>query len=104
MTMTDGIARVADTILLQMGGPGPLSAMIGARQFVGDVDFLQFSFRGCKTFNKCRVILTGDDLYTLQLYRHNQLSMKSIEFEIRGLYFDQLKVEFEKSTGLYLTL
>ena len=96
--------QVADTILLQMGGAGRLGAMIGARGFVSGPDSLQFMFSGYRKFNRCKVALSGDNTYTLGFYRYNAWLSKPLEYEVKGLHFDQLKTEFEEATGLYLTI
>ena len=98
------ISYKAMTIFDQLGGTYRLSAMIKARDFVGGPDSAQFSFSGCRKFDKCRIVLDGDDTYTLQLCRYTRLLAKSIEYEVRGLHFNQLIIEFERATGLYLTL
>ena len=96
--------KVAEIILMQMGGQWRLRIMIGAHHFVAGKNLLQFGFKGCRKFNKCRVVLNGDDTYTLGLHRLNRLTLKSVDYEVSGLYFDQLKHEFERATGLYLTI
>ena len=95
---------VPATILMQMGGIPVLRTMIGAHSYVGGADFVQFAFKGCKKFNKCRVVLNSDDTYTLGFYRYKKLLAKSIEYEVRGLHFNQLIIEFKRATGLYLTI
>ncbi len=96
--------RVAEITEMQMGGRYRLRSMIGAHSFVAGKHLLQFGFKGCRKFNKCRIALNGDDTYTLGLHRLNRVTLKSIDYEVRGLHFNQLKREFERATGLYLTI
>ena len=96
---------VATTIINQMGGFGKLRAMVGANGFVGDSNSVQFSFKGSRKFNKCRIILNANDTYTFELWKYNKrtLDMKKV-YEIDNLYWDMLKPVFESETGLYLSL
>ena len=96
---------VANTIIEQMGGAGKLTAMVGAKHFVGDETSVQFSFSGCRKANKCRVTLLPTDLYKMELLKVNK---KTYDLEYlyneEGLYWDMLKPEFEQVTGLDLSL
>ncbi len=101
--MTD--LTVPGIILQQMGGAGNLSAMIGATYFVGDETSLQFSFKGCRKANKCRVTLLPNDLYRMELLKVNKRTYDlEYLYEEEGLYWDMLKPVFENETGLDLSL
>lgn len=96
---------VANTIIEQMGGAGKLMAMIGAKYFVGDETSVQFSFKGCRKANKCRVTLLPNDLYRMEILKVNKRTYDlEYLYKEEGLYWDMLKPEFEKETGLYLSL
>jgi len=95
--------NVAETILQQLGGTGALLAMVGAHDFVGDDHGVQFAFRGSRKANKCRIILTADDLYTVEFWRIRGLDYVQV-YEQDGLYADVLRTVFERETGLRLSL
>ena len=97
---------VAETILQQMGGSRRLKVMIGASNFGGTEDSLQFDFKGSRKYNKCRITLDfGMDLYKLELFQFRRKSMTCpLLYECEGLYFDQLIGTFEEETGLHLSL
>lgn len=95
----------AETIIKQMGGTRILSAMIGARNFAGDETSIQFSFKGSRKVNKCRIILDASDTYTLELWKINKRTFEMTKvYELDGLYHDMLTPVFEQETGLYLSL
>lgn len=103
--------EIAQTIIEQMGGLGKIRAMVSASQFVcigSDGDHgpgVQFSFKGCRKANKCRVTLNGDDTYRFELYKFNRKTFDCPQvFEIDGAYWDMLKPVFEEETGLRLSL
>ena len=104
--MADRDLTVAKIIIQQMGGFGRLKAMVGAHDFVGDENSVQFGFKGCRKANKCRVILDyGSDTYNFELWHLNKRTWDfSKVYEIEGIYFDMLKPIFEDETGLYLSL
>ncbi|MDB4461710.1 hypothetical protein N9043_02020 [bacterium] len=80
--------------------------MVGAKDFCkSDEDrYVAFKFK-MSCFNYCEITLTGDDLYTMTLQKWIWSRDKvTKEVVIEGLYFDQLKGEFEKNTKLYLSL
>ncbi len=97
--------EIANTILSQMGGTGKLKAMIGANNFIAIDNGVQFSFKGCKSFNKIEIVLTSMDLYDIKFYKINMRNLeKSIipASESSRIYVDQLVEVFEHMTGLYL--
>ena len=97
--------QVANTILEQLGGP-KIKAMLGVETFWGEADCLFFDFKGSRKFNKCKITLTWDDLYTMELYKTSHADEFGYEpvFSESGLYFDMLIPTFEDATGLYLSL
>jgi len=96
---------IAKTILEQLGGPGRLTAMIGARDFLAGERSLQFSFAGkaAQGIWKVRVELDERDTYTVRFYAGRKLSIREVEAR-EGVYDDVLKRTFEQVTGLYLSL
>ena len=97
---------VAHTILQQMGGSGKLSAMVGAHDFIGDDKSLQFSFKGSRKANKCRVVFDyTTDTYIFQLWKFNKRTYDMAKvYELELVYWDMLIDLFESETGLYLSL
>ncbi len=96
---------VANIILQQMGGAGKLKAMVGAKYFAGTDTSLQFSFKGCRKANKCRVTLLPNDLYRMELLKVNNRTYDiKYLYNEEELYWDMLKPEFEQATGLDLSL
>lgn len=105
--MTD--LTVAETIVRQMGGAKRLRLMVGAEQFLGSADRVQFKFKGSRKANSCVVILDPNDTYTMQLWRIRGPRAKAgkmldLKFEESRLYCDMLVSTFEGETGLYLSL
>lgn len=97
--------QISDTILAQLGGIRKLMAMIGAHNFVIEEKGLQFTFKGCKKANICRILLSPSDTYRFELYRFKKSEMKLKEIEIiEDVYNDQLINVFQESTGLFLSL
>lgn len=95
--------QVADTIIKQMGGYGKLSAMVGAKHFTVNESGVGFRFSLCRKANHLKVILNGDDTYTMQFYKMGKYDFKMVN-EVDGVYWEMLKPIFEKYTGLYLSL
>ena len=96
---------VATTIIKQMGGTVRLGLMIGAHDFVGDCESVQFGFKGSRKANKCRIILEPTDTYRLELWKYSKRTFQAeLASEFDGLYWDALKPTFESETGLYLSL
>ncbi len=62
---------VANTILAQLGGGGRLTAMIGATNFLGSANSLQFRFAAPATngANSVRIVLDASDTYTVEFYK-----------------------------------
>lgn len=94
---------VAQEILRQMGGIGRLTAMIGARQFVGDKSAIQFKWaaKSSDGSNAIRIELTPADTYTVTFYRIRGASTKATK-QYEDVYAEDLVRIFEDQTGLYL--
>lgn len=103
MSSTD--LAVANTIGAQLGGTGRLRAMIGADNFVGSVNSLQFKFkaRAKNGANTLRVRLAADDTYTVEFWKVRGVSVSKLS-EQSDVYADNLRAVFEHETGLYLSL
>ena len=97
--------EVANTIAQQMGGVPKLTAMIGAKQFLGDKDMLQFkwSAKSKKKINTVRIQLAKNDTYKVTFY-----SLKGFDVsEVSGwddVQASELRHLFERETGLALSL
>jgi hypothetical protein len=99
---------VANTILAQLGGGGRLSAMIGATNFLGSANSLQFRFAAPATngANSVRIVLDASDTYTVEFYKIGHApkvectKINSVSF----VYDDQLVPVIESETGLRLSL
>jgi len=88
-------------------GIGRLHAMVGAKDFVTDIEGrnVQFGFKSCRKANKCRLTLTRDDLYTIEFFKFNRRTFDCPCVEtVKGLNFTQLTEIFENFTGLFLTI
>jgi len=97
--------EIAAIIIEQLGGIGKLSAMVGANGFLAIDNGLQFTFKGWRKANKCIITLDGSDLYTMTMGRLNKKTYDFKEaYNQEGLYWSMLKPEFERTTGLYLSL
>ncbi len=97
--------EVAQTIIDQMGGLGKLQAMVGATNFLAGDNSVSFQFKGCRKAKKCKVTLLPTDLYKMEIGKMNPRTFDWVElYNESGLYFDMLKPEFERATGLYLSL
>lgn len=101
-------AEQASTLLRQLGGQARLVAMIGAKDFIRNVEedgtpSLSFKFKGSPKANYARIALEGDDTYALKLFRIRGYDAVPVR-EVSGLYADGLRSVFEQATGLYLSL
>ena len=95
---------VANIIAQQMGGIRRLMVMVGASQFAGSEDRLQFSFKLCKKANKCVIRLDPDDTYTVQFWKISRKGDCKLVSEQDGIYCDMLQGIFKDFTGLVLKL
>lgn len=99
--------EVAETILRQMGGAGRLKMMIGAKDFVGDKDSVQFRWaaRSKNLANKLRVTLLPSDTYRMDFYRVKRAGRELAPVSSHeGVYAEDLVPIFERETGLYTRL
>lgn len=95
---------VANTIVQQIGGVRRLSLMVGASDFVGDENSVQFGFKGCRKANKCRVVLEPSDTYRVEFWKYNGRTYEMAKVsEFDDIYCDMLTALFEEQTGLYLS-
>lgn len=104
--MTTALSPVAETLLQQLGGAGMLRAMLGTKAILVDGNSVSFDFRMVKKANRCKVTYQpGLDLYRVDFYlvRANKAICDLVEsFDL--VYADSLKVVFESTTGLRLSL
>lgn len=107
----DDRVEVGKILLQQLGGSRRLKAMIGARGFLylntagyglGGIKF-DFPRPGRGMPNSIQIWLDPDDTYTMQFGSKHNLSWKKLK-ELKGVYAEDLKRNFEKATGLYLSL
>lgn len=104
-TSTASDMTVANTTLAQLGGARRVTAMTGARDYVGDANALQFSIKGCRKGNKLRIVLESDDTYTVELWK---MAPRSYDFakvdSMDSVCADSLRLVVERMTGLYLSI
>lgn len=96
---------VAEEIARQLGGTGRLRAMIGAENFVGDTNLLQFRWKAKarNAANSIRIVLDPSDTYTVTFYSVRGTSVKE-KGSYSGIYADDLRGLFERETGLRIAL
>ena len=90
--------QTAETIVKQLGGHGPLSAMIGASDFDPSNDGVWFAFKGSRVANAVE-IKVENDLYNVEFFK----GPKSVGM-VQGIGADRLKRCIEQKTKLYLSL
>lgn len=89
----------------QLGGFNKLRAMIGAKNFIKDTNYIQFRFSGYKKANIARVELTENDDYKLSFLKFSPSKFTcDLISETCGIYCDNLQAIFEDKTGLCLSL
>ncbi len=93
--------EIAQTILNQIGGINRLVAFTGAYNFVAINNGVSFRIKNPKA-NYIKITLNGKDLYDLEVGRIRGTDYKVIG-EQSDLYYDMLKSEIEKFTGMYLS-
>lgn len=98
---------VAATILKQMGGPGRLKMMIGAKHFIDHGKSLSFQFpnRQRSKGNYVKITLRPDDTYDMEflVISGGGTKVKKVK-TYSGITFDQLQPLFTQWTGLHLKL
>lgn len=99
------MTTIAQTILSQLGG-NRFCAMTGAKNLLNGGDYLQFDVPGARQRgNKCRIVLTADDLYNMEFYKFSARTLECVKVhEQTGIYADQLQRAFTAATGLYTKL
>lgn len=96
--------QVAETIISQLGGAGPLRAMCGCKGFVGGSRYVQFKVgKNAKKVSLCRIELDDGDTYTVRFYSGTWRTLRPV-FEASDVYADSLRGIFEAQTGMYLSL
>lgn len=96
---------VSRTILAQLGG-NRFVAMTGAKSFAGDERSLSFRLPASLTRGRAsamRIVLEGDDTYTLETYRIVKFESRTVDTR-RGVYADRLRQVFTDMTGLDTSL
>lgn len=100
--------QTANTILAQLGGTGRLSAMLGAKNFLGDENSVQFRIgRGAAGgINSIKVTLDPSDTYTVEFVKVGRAPNFKITTvaSVDGVYCDSLKSTIEQHTRMYLSL
>lgn len=96
-------AKIASTILEQLGGVGRLKLMTGARDILITKRGVRFKFPNRRGPNYVHITLDGDDTYTVRMARLVKLELRS-ESTVHGIYAGQLVELFENATGLALSL
>jgi hypothetical protein len=94
----------AEKILQQLGG-AKFQVMTGASNFVAIECGLQFSFKGNKEMNKCRITLAPDDTYTVEFFKLNR-SQGTCDLvkDFSMVYAESLQAVFTQASGLYTRL
>jgi hypothetical protein len=98
---SDEDGAVGRTIAQQMGGPGKLRLMLGAKQIVLLPNGLKIQWPNKERSkgNVCVVTLRPDDTYDMEFFN----GMKSVK-KYEGIYNDALVSTFERHTGWFLSL
>lgn len=98
---SDHAKTVAQTILSQMGGSAALKLMLGANTFSSHKDeglgALSFRFKGSRKANYLKVILAGNDTYSMRFGKIAKFDYDVVAFEQE---VDQLGEVFRRITGL----
>jgi hypothetical protein len=96
---------VGNTIMDQLGGYGPLVAMLGIKQLKYLPKGLAFLWpaRQRSRGNYVEITLRGDDTYDMEFFNVSKSGKKSVK-KFSGVYNDQLVPIFEKHTGWRLRL
>lgn len=96
--------EIANEIIRQMGGAGRLNVMTGAKNFVASENSVHFRIgRNSKGVNVVRITLNAMDTYDVEYGRIHGLKY-TVKAESKGIYNDMLKDDFERETGMYLSL
>lgn len=96
--------EIAQNIIRQMGGHARLSAMTGAKNFVAHKDGVGFRIgRNANGINYVNITLNAQDLYDVE-YGYIRGATYTVKARSVGIYNDMLKGDFERETGMYLSL
>lgn len=93
--------EIAQTIVNQLGGMNRLVAFTGASNFAAINNGVSFRIKNAKA-NYIKITLNGSDLYDLEVGRIRGTTYKVVG-KVNDLYYDMLKREIEKLTGMYLS-
>lgn len=98
-------SEIGKTILQQMGGPGRLSVMLGAKHFTLLPNGVMFRWpnKERNRGNAVRITLRPDDTYDMEFLNVSGSSSKVVK-KHEGVYNDQLVELFEKQTGWFLSI
>lgn len=97
--MTD--LTIANEIKRQLGNKA--SMMMGAKNFVGDTNSLQFRIgRNSKSVNFIKITLTPADLYDIEFGRIHGMNY-TVKASSEGIYSDMMHSIIENETGMYLS-
>jgi hypothetical protein len=100
----EAVQQVANTIILQMGGHGKLSAMVGATFSLSTNTLgVTIKFKGSRKMTICTIKLNGLDLYDMTFSKIRKYELITVSTH-ENLYADMLKSMFENETGLRLSL
>jgi hypothetical protein len=91
-------AQAAETIVNQLGGHGPLAAMIGASDFDAMANGVWFAFKGSRVANAVEIKIEND-LYNVEFFK----GPRSVGVS-NGVSAEQLRRCIEQKTKLYLSL
>lgn len=99
-------AAIADTIYQQMGG-NRMKAMVGGYNFLILENGLSFKFKGCRTLNYMKILLTPQDTYYVEFGRIRKfrgVPTYSMVKQYDDVYAEDLQRLFTDETGLYTRL
>ena len=94
---------VAKTILKQLGG-GRFIAMTGSKGFIGSDDSLSFRVgRNSSRVTHVIIKLNSFDLYDVDYVHIRGSKRETVDTSI-AMYFDQLRGDFERKTGMAVSM
>lgn len=102
MSAVPATAANVETIARQIFGRGGRS-MIAAHNLLNHGNALSFKFKGSRKFTYCKITLLTDDTYKVEIGRIRKYELVGVQ-TTEGVYADQLRPLFERTTGLYLSL
>lgn len=96
------MSNVAATIQSQIGNRA--FTMMGAHNLIASPDALSFKVRGSRKANHIKVLLAGDDTYTVEFGKIGRNWSFKVAAEVAGVMVGNLHATIEAHTGLYLSL